>query len=260
MNSKKLIRALWKRFPIKIARKYHDYVGKMVSALHEDTATVVVCLDVSWHVIQAAEEAGADLILSHHPFLYGRRKQVLQDPFKKSMYDRLEQDGIPVYSFHTNFDEGSGGMNDALAQKLGLRDIRPIPGLEMARMGELPEPREIDDFARFAVRQLNISYGQLISSDTKKIRTVGILGGAGAREYPFAYAAGCDIYISGDTPYHIRKELIEKGLTYLHLDHEIERIFIPRMKQILLEIDPALRVIECDDVRQARLILPSDIQ
>ena len=69
MNSKKLIRKLWKLFPIKIAKKYHDYVGLMVSKLREETNKIIICLDVSPTVIDEAIKNDVDLIISHHPFI-----------------------------------------------------------------------------------------------------------------------------------------------------------------------------------------------
>ena len=114
MNSKKLIKKLWKKFPLKIAKKYHDYVGLMVSKVKEETNKIIVCLDVNNDVIDLAIFENVDLIISHHPFIYGKKKYVLLDEYKLNMYKRLEDAKIPVYSFHTNFDEGVDGMNDAL--------------------------------------------------------------------------------------------------------------------------------------------------
>ena len=254
MNSKKLIKKLWKKFPLKIAKKYHDYVGLMVSKVKEETNKIIVCLDVNNDVIDLAIFENVDLIISHHPFIYGKKKYVLLDEYKLNMYKRLEDAKIPVYSFHTNFDEGVDGMNDALLRALSVNNIRPIPNLEIGRMGELSSPMIIKDFASYALSNLSLDYCQLIGDENKVIRTIGIIGGSGSRDYKLAYEAGCDLFISGDTPYHIRKELIDKGYNYLHLDHEVEKIFITQMSDILLDINPDLEVIGYNDVRQAKLI------
>ena len=54
---------------------------------------------------------------------------------------------------------------------------------------------------------------------------------------------GYDIYISGDTPHHIRRDVISYKYNYLDVSHEVERIFMSQMKKILLEIDPSLDVV-----------------
>ena len=255
MKSKVLIRKLFKMFPTKIAKKYHDFVGKMTVPLKEETNKVLICLDVSKAVCDYAIKNDVDLIISHHPFIYGKKKYVLLDPLKNQLYNELVNHNIPVYSFHTNFDEGIGGMNDALANALNLIMIDEINNCPLGRCGYLIEEMDVYDFAKYALKCLNIDYGQLIAEGNKLISKVGIIGGAGSREYHYAYEDGCDIYISGDTPYHIRREIIDKKLNYLHLDHEIEKIFITRMKDIISNIDSSLEIIEFDDVKQPSLII-----
>ena len=254
MNSKKLIRSLWKMFPLKIAKKYHDYVGLMVSHLKENTNKILLCLDVNENVINHAIEQNIDLIISHHPFIYGKKSIVLRDNYKKKMFDLLEKYNIPVYSFHTNFDECKNGMNDALASALKLNNIREIPNCPMGRMGELIEPLNIDDFASYALDCLNLKHVQLLTGEKLNIITVGIIGGSGSREAFNALENGCDIFLSGDTPYHIRRQLIDLKLNYLHVDHEVEKIFMSQMKNILNNIDSNLDIIIFDDVMQLEVI------
>ena len=57
---------------------------------------------------------------------------------------------------------------------------------------------------------------------------------------------GYDIFITGDTPHHIRRDVLAQHYNYLDVAHEVEKIFIPQMKKILLSIDPSLEVIEVD--------------
>lgn len=254
MNSKKLIKKLWKMFPLKVAKKYHDYVGLMVSHLKDETSKIVVCLDVSPHVIEVALNNQVDLIISHHPFIYGKRKYVLQDEYKLKLYNILEEHHLPVYSFHTNFDESPNGMNDALASALELEDITPITNCEMGRKGKLKVAMDIVDFSKYCLNRLHLDYCQLINKGQKMIQVVGIIGGSGSRSYQDAIDDGCDIFISGDTPYHIRREVIDKKLNYLHIDHEVEKIFIPQMTKILKQIDSSLNIIPVDDVKQSTLI------
>ena len=255
MKSKKLIRKLWKLFPLKLARKYHDYVGLMVPRVKEETNKIITCLDITPHVIEVAINNKVDMIITHHPFLYGKKSYILtHDEFKKKMYDTLFNNNIAVYSFHTNFDEGKNGMNDALANLLELNNIRPITILEMARCGELDEEMDIIEFSKYATNKLNLNYSQLINKGSSKIKKVGILGGSGSRDYYLAIEDGCDIFLSGDTPYHIRREIIDKGYNYLHIDHEVEKVFCYQMKKLLSEIDNSLEIIIVDDVEQSLLI------
>lgn len=255
METKKLIRKLYKKYPTKIAKKYHDYVGVMVNCLPESVNKIVLCLDVTKKVIEEAISQKADLIISHHPFLYGKKSFILKnDERKKQMYDTLLANKISVYSFHTNFDEGKDGMNDALSEALELENIQPFEKVPMGRKGSLKEEMDIDDFAHYALKKLNLQYGQLIKCGKQKIKNVGIIGGSGARDAFTCLEDGIDIFLSGDTPYHIRKELQERNLNYLHVDHEVEIIFCKQMKKVLLSIDPTLEIIIVNDVKQIDLI------
>ena len=162
---------------------------------------------------------------------------------------------ISVYSFHTNFDEAKDGMNDALASLLELNDITPIEDIPMARKGYLTKPMEIHEFSKYALEKLSLDYGQLISNGKQYISSVAIIGGSGSSNAIKALNEGIDIFLSGDTPYHIRKELQERNLNYLHVDHEIEVAFCNQMKKILLSFDKNLDIKIVNDVKQIELII-----
>ncbi len=255
MDTKRMIRKLWMMFPRKIALKYHDYVGMMHKGLKDETHRVVLCLDCDEAVIDKAIECHADIIISHHPFIYGTLKKVLNsDPIKQELYERLDLADIPVYSFHTNFDEGARGMNDALAEKLELTAIHHGEDSSCMRIGTLPCEMNIYDFAKYAKEKLNVPYGLLIDEGKKNIKTVAIIGGGGAGYYLSAIKDDADIYISGDAPHHIRRDIVARHYNYLDLPHEIEKVFMPQMKKILLEMDPSLEIIIVDDQKLPKLI------
>ena len=246
MNTIRLLRNLAKRFPKSLADR-GDHVGLMTGRLKEDTKCVLLCLDfdeIVYNEILKMKEK-PDLILTHHPFIYGTKYHVFKYcEFKRIICEKIDALGIPVYSMHTNFDKGVGGMNDALAEALELQDIHPLDTCYMARGGKLKEPMKIKDFALYANRKLKLEYSHLVHGGKDVIETVAVLGGGGSYKYANALAEGYDIYISGDTPHHIRRDVIAQHFNYLDVAHEVERIFIPQMKKILLEIDPSLKVIE----------------
>ena len=245
MNTIKLLRNLAKRFP-KSIRSPGDYVGLMTGKLPEEVNTILLCLDfddIVYNEILKMKKK-PDMILTHHPFIYGTRYRVLKrSEIKRSLVERIDKLGIPVYSMHTNFDTGKGGMNDALAEALGLEDIQPLETCPMARGGRLPKEMEIHEFAKYANQRLNLEYSHLIHAGKDKIKTVAILGGSGAYKYVNAMLEGYDIFITGDTPHHIRRDVIACGYNFLDVAHEVERIFMKQMDKLLKEIDPKLETI-----------------
>ena len=243
MKVRVMLNRLAKRFPKRFAKMNHDHVGLMAGKLPEDAKKILLCLDFDEEVFPLAIEMKPDLIITHHPFIYGTKGFILShDLKKKALYDRVEAAGLCVYSMHTNFDTGKGGMNDALAEALGLKNVYAPEGDICMRIGELESEMEINEFAKFAKKQFKVDYSLLINKGNNMIKKVGIIGGGGSRSWTIAQEEGCDIYISGDVPHHVRRSVVTSGFNYLDMPHEIEKIFMPTMKKLLLEMDNSLEI------------------
>jgi dinuclear metal center YbgI/SA1388 family protein len=255
MNTRALLIKLAKRFPKWIAKKNHDHVGLMAGKLKSETNKILLCLDFDEEVLPIAKKEKPDLIISHHPFIFGTKGYVLKhDERKRKLFDGITSLNIPVYSMHTNFDEGRGGMNDALAEALGLKDIYAPEKDPMMRCGTLENPLPVEEFAKFATKSLKSGYGLLVHAGKKIIKSAAIVGGGGSRGWSIAKDEGVDIYISGDAPHHVRRDIIAAKYNYLDLPHEIEKIFMPTMKKILLECDKNLDIIVVDHEKVPEVI------
>lgn len=103
-----------------------DNPGLLVGSSAQDVARVFVCLDVSEAVIARAVQVRADLIISHHPLLFRPIKQLRTDLPLGRMLAQLVKNDIAVFAAHTNLDSAPGGVNDLLAQRLGLIEVRPL--------------------------------------------------------------------------------------------------------------------------------------
>ncbi|MCF0116475.1 MAG: Nif3-like dinuclear metal center hexameric protein [Bacilli bacterium] len=255
MNGKVLIKKLEELFPVKIAKKYNDFVGLMVGTLNKEVKKILICLDFDDSILNDALKYQPDIIITHHPFIYGKKKQVLKNDFrKKELVNQLEANNISIYSLHTNFDEGNGGMNDALCSALELTNIAPLSTCPMARGGSLKKATSLVEFCEFAKERLKASYGNLIDNGNREIKRVAIIGGGGSRYWKQAQKEGYDIFISGDISHHIRREIILSNYNYLDLPHEIEKIFIPTMKKIIKNIDSKLEIKLIDHEKEMKPI------
>ena len=255
MKTKELLLKFSKRFPKRIAKMNHDRVGLMSGKLPEEVHKIFLCLDFDHEIFDLVKKEMPDLILTHHPFIYGTRARVLKyDPVKRALVEKIEALGIPVYSMHTNFDTGKGGMNDALAEALGLLDIKPGLKDPMMRGGRLPHPMDVEEFAKFATKTFNVDYSLLIARGNKTINSVAIIGGGGSRRWILAKDEGYDIFISGDAPHYVRRDVVLNDYNYLDMPHEIEKIFMPQMKKLLLELDPSLEIVTVDHEKLPEVI------
>jgi dinuclear metal center YbgI/SA1388 family protein len=254
MNTRALLRRLAVYYPQRLRESY-DFGGLMVGKLPPETHRVFLCLDFDDEVYPLALKAKPDLILTHHPFFFGHPKAILaEDPVKAALYEKMLLSGLTLCSYHTNFDAGTPGMNDELAEKLGLIDPKPLVEAPMARGGELPEAMEVHAFARYAKERLGVSYGLLIAEGKPLVKSVALIGGGGWMENVFAQKEGYDIYLSGDCPHHGRREIVLRHYNYLDLPHEIEKAFMTRMTKTLLNIDQTLVISSVDHEKLPEVI------
>lgn len=114
--------ALFEKWSPKRFAMEGDPVGLHVGQLNRTVENVLVTLDVNDEVIDEAIRKGANLIIAHHPPIYRPMKGLLTDTPQGSMIAKCIKNDIAVYAAHTNLDVAPGGVNDMLAEKLGLTD------------------------------------------------------------------------------------------------------------------------------------------
>ena len=249
-----ILRKLSKNHPKRLAAGY-DRVGLQTGKKPGKVQRIFLSLDLDWEILPLVKEFKPDVIITHHPFIFGTRARVLKyDESKRLLVEEIDRLGIPVYSFHTNFDTGRDGMNDALSEALGLKNVyAPLKDPSM-RIGELESPINAVEFAKLAKTVFHVDYALLINSGAEMVKKVGIIGGGGSRSWSIAKEEGCDIYISGDAPHHVRRDIVNAKYNYLDMPHEIEKIFMPTMKRILLSYDPTLEIKTVDHEKLPKVI------
>ncbi len=256
MKTRALLIRLAKQFPHSIAKKNHDFVGTMVGPVPSEVHKIVLCLDFDEEILATTLEIKPDIIFTHHPFFFGSKTKILKyDEHKAYLNEKLKENNIALVSFHTNFDEGKGGMNDALAGLLNLKDVYAPINEPMMRIGYLDNAMPVLEFAEYAKTKLNVDYALLVNYGNADIKKVAIIGGGGSRSYVVAKEENADIYISGDAPHHVRRAIVADKFNYLDVPHEVERAFMGAMKEIIKKIDPSLEVIILDHEKMPKVIL-----
>lgn len=238
--------------PKELAEKW-DNVGLMVGDFEQEVSTVFVCLDVTSENVRCAIASGADLIVSHHPLIFSPLKRIVESDVSGSIIRELIQNNISVYSAHTNLDNADGGMNDILAEKLGLEDVRPFTDEEKAdsdgigRIGKLDTTMELADFVDFVKNVLGCRSIRSVGEPTENISTVALCTGAGGDGIFTAYRAGADAYVTSDIRHHEAQLAYELGINLVDAGHfETENTICEFMKDYLEENLPLLNVIASD--------------
>jgi dinuclear metal center YbgI/SA1388 family protein len=103
-----------------------DKIGLHVGTLQKPVKKVMVALDVLESVVDEAIEQGVDLIVAHHAVIYRPLKHLRTDLPAGRLYEKLIKHDIAVYTAHTNLDVAVGGINDWLAEAIGLTDVEVL--------------------------------------------------------------------------------------------------------------------------------------
>ncbi|MBN2332535.1 MAG: Nif3-like dinuclear metal center hexameric protein [Deltaproteobacteria bacterium] len=111
-----------------------DNCGLQLGDPHWPLKGILLALDVTPEVVAMAQELGANFIFSHHPLLLTPVKTIRADQFPGTVVQAALTNGISVYAAHTNLDVIPGGVNDVLADLLGLINCKVLsPTSEVAR-------------------------------------------------------------------------------------------------------------------------------
>jgi dinuclear metal center YbgI/SA1388 family protein len=201
-----------------------DAVGLVCGDPEADVHRVLFAVDPVNEVVDEALEWGADLIVTHHPLLLRPVHGVPATTYKGRIVHRLIRGGAALFTAHTNADVADPGVSDALARAVGLTGpLRPLspaaddPRRGLGRVGELPAPRTLREFAAGAAAGLPATAAGLrIAGDPDAVvRTVAVCGGAGDSLLGAARAAGADVYLTADLRHHPASEFREAGATAL---------------------------------------------
>lgn len=107
-----------------------DRIGLQVGSLDAEVTGVHCVLDLSREAIEAAVAAGENVIVGHHPLIWDPLKRVVEGERTGDLVTALIRHGVAFVAAHTNWDAAHGGVNDVLAERIGLIDVQPFGGGE----------------------------------------------------------------------------------------------------------------------------------
>ncbi len=102
----------------------NDKIGLQLGTLNKEITKVLVALDVTDEVVDEAIEHGAELIIAHHAIIYRPLAKLDTSTPAGKLYEKLIKNDIAVYIAHTNLDVADGGINDWMADLVGIVEKR----------------------------------------------------------------------------------------------------------------------------------------
>ena len=238
------ITSIIKNFAPESAAMIHenDNVGLLLGDDNAKVSSVVVALDASLAVLKEAIDLKAELIVCHHPFIYGSIKRVNASDLLGQKILLAAQNGINIYAAHTNLDFVAGGINDFLASSLGLRGVLPLdPYIDktqgFGRVGELANKVSAVEFKNQISLFLKDNNVRMVASSGATVRKIAIINGGGGGDTKYIDIAkdmGADCLVTADVKHHVAVYASELGLTLIEPDHyTMEHIYLSRLVQML---------------------------
>ena len=103
-----------------------DNVGLLCGHFDAPVDTVLVALDPMPDVIDEAKARGAQCIVTHHPLIFEAPRAINDESYTGRCILALAEAHIAAINLHTNLDVCPGGVNDVLAETLGLADVSGV--------------------------------------------------------------------------------------------------------------------------------------
>ena len=221
MRLREILDALERVAPARYAFSF-DRIGLQVGDPEAEIARAVVSLDRSRAAVAHARSRGADLLLAHHPLLFSPLKEVVSTDHVGATVIDLASAGIAFVAAHTNWDAARGGVNDALAECLGLSDVEAFGESSdgeqpIGRFGVVADAT-LSELARFAETALDTK-AWVWGDGATPIRRVAVVGGAADGEWRAARQAGAEALVTGEVKQHVALEAAESGFALIAAGH-----------------------------------------
>ncbi|MEO3938911.1 Nif3-like dinuclear metal center hexameric protein [Dermatophilaceae bacterium Soc4.6] len=204
-----VVAAIERLYPPETAESW-DRVGLVTGDLDQPVRRVHLAVDPTLAVVKEAIDAGADLLLTHHPLLLRGIHSVATVTAKGETVTRAVLGDLAIYCAHTSADLARPGVCDALAEACGLVETQPLtPSTPerphaLGRVGDLAEPVTLRAFAERLARVLPPTAGGMrVSGDPEAtVCRVAVVGGSGDDRFEQVRATGADVFVTADLRHH----------------------------------------------------------
>ena len=265
MNVKEIVQLLEEVIPPALQEDW-DNSGLTIGFENRKVSRILTCLELDMRVVEEAISKGAELIICHHPLIFGGIKDIRDSRHMGNVIIELIRNEISVYSCHTPFDKVSGGNNDALAGLLGLKNVTDLEGnkvkdaqamlknpseMHIGRIGQLRKSLKLSQVIDFCCDELGLDplRMRVVGDLNDDVNKIGICTGAGAEYAGQAAKMGCEVFITGDLKYHDARDASLEGIDIIDAGHYgTEKIF-PAVMKVQLE-----KILD-DDIE----IIPSEV-
>ncbi|MBP88159.1 MAG: Nif3-like dinuclear metal center hexameric protein [Planctomycetaceae bacterium] len=220
-----------------------DNVGLLVGDSSQNVQRVMTCLTVTPGSAEEAIGERADLIVSHHPMPFRPLKRLTTESVPGRLLWQLIRAGVSIHSPHTCFDSAAMGINQRLAEGLGLENIKSLveaeddpDGLGSGRYGSLGKACSLAEVSDALKQFLKIEGLHAVGEEDTSINRVAVACGSAGSFLGAARRAGCQLLVTGETTFHTCLEGEATNISLLLPGHYAsERFAVETLADVLGE-------------------------
>lgn len=217
-----------------------DNVGLLLGRPERPVGRLMTCLTLTSAVAREAVAGKVQMIVTHHPVLFRATKTITSDTIEGRLLLDLIEAEIAVYSPHTAFDNAELGINQWLAESLGLNSIAPlrpfqkeIPG-GSGRVGVFDTPQTKQEFLDRLAAAVGARYLEVAWHGDERVSRVGLACGSAAEYLSDALQADCDTFVTGEARFHSAVECQSQHVNLVLTGHfSSERPGVVKLAQVL---------------------------
>ena len=182
MDKKELIKKMNIEYPPNSADE-KDFIGLQVDG-KEEINKIIITLDITFDVIYQAISSKTNMIISHHPLIFGAKDDVFQNnKIIKAKYKVLKDNNINVFIIHTNADWNINSISKYLGEKMDLLKIENIENNNAIKGCFKEKKKTLHNITHSIKKIVNLKYVFRTNISDKNISYSELIIASGASGY-----------------------------------------------------------------------------
>lgn len=239
MLCRDIMKELETTYPKHLALEW-DNVGLLVGRVEKEVKKIYVALDATDEVIDAAIEAKADMLVTHHPLIFSPLKTITDEHFIGGRVVKLLQHDISYYAMHTNYDVN--GMAELSGAILGLQETETLDVTDkeslkgIGTVGKLTSIMSLYECCELVKEKFRLESVKVFGDLDVLVQKVAICPGTGKGMTELALEKKADVLVTGDISHHEGIDAVAQGLVIIDAGHYgLEYIFVEDVRNYLRE-------------------------
>ena len=221
-----------------------DNPGLQVGFPPQKIGTIFTSLDPTPGALQRALDMHAQMLLTHHPLIFKPISQINPENFPGDVIVRAVKNDVAVVCAHTNLDASMGGINDILADILGLVNVEILKEntdsekpAGLGRIGDLRKPLPLDSVLQEISRTFHLEQIKVAGKKDVFVRRLAVVGGSGGSLLREAHRKRADLFLTGDVTHHVALDAETLGVVlvdggHFSLENEAFRVFGTHLQKL----------------------------